>query len=131
MTEINDKNFVDVAEQSILELKNLKNKNGKPKGMVTTSKIRNLLAMTSEIYNDVVNNENDDLTDDIKARIEYLRIRFVYEAGREETVKDFVKTAKILDVLKNTNGTKKGYVFFNRYMEALVAFHKYHGGKDK
>ena len=38
--------------------------------------------------------------------------------------------AQILDVLKEINGSKKNYILFSRYMEALIAFHKYYGGKD-
>lgn len=45
--------------------------------MVTTSKIRNLLAMASDIYNEVVILQEDQLSDELNGRIEYLRIRFV------------------------------------------------------
>jgi len=47
--------------------------------MVTTSKIRSILAMTSDIYNEVIMQQNDKLSDDLAGRIEYLRIRVVYE----------------------------------------------------
>lgn len=131
MAGINEQNFVDEAEKAIKQLKSLKDRNGKEIKMVTTSKIRNLLAMSAEIYNDVLNFEGETLDDDIKSRIEYLRVRFIYESGREPRVKDFVEKAQVLEVLKSVNGSKRGYVFFNRYMEALVAFHKYYGGKDQ
>lgn len=98
--------------------------------MVTTSKIRNLLAMASDIYNEVVILQEDQLSDELNGRIEYLRIRFVYEAGREQTVRDFVTDAKLVEILKEIKGSRKNYILFSRYMESLVAFHKFYGGKD-
>lgn len=128
---INDENYVDEAEKVISKLKKKVNqRTGKPEPMVTTSKLRNLLAMTADIYNEVLNYQGDELPEDICSRIAYLRIRFVYEAGREPKVNDLVTESKILDIIKDINGNKRNYILFNRYMEALVAFHRYYGGKD-
>ena len=128
---INENNYADEAEKVILQLKNKTNpKTGKSVPMVTTSKIRSILAMTSDIYNEVLMQQDDKLSDDLAGRIEYLRIRVVYEAGREQSVKDFIMQAKILDILKEIKGSRKNYILFNRYMESLVAFHKFYGGKD-
>lgn len=127
---VNEQNYVDEAEKVIIKLKNLKDRNGKTVPLVTTSKLRNLLAMTADIYNEVMNQHSDKLNEDICSRIEYLRVRFLYEAGREKAVKSLVEEAGIIDVLRGVNGSKKKYILFNRYMEALVAFHKYYGGKD-
>lgn len=128
---INENNYADEAEKVIIQLKNKTNpKTGKSVPMVTTSKIRNILAMTSDIYNEVLMQQDDKLSDDLAGRIEYLRIRVVYEAGREQSVKDFIMQAKILDILKEIKGSRKNYILFNRYMESLVAFHKFYGGKD-
>lgn len=128
---INENNYADEAEKVILQLKNKTNpKTGKSVPMVTTSKIRSILAMTSDIYNEVIMQQDDKLSDDLAGRIEYLRIRVVYEVGREQSVKDFIMQAKILDILKEIKGSRKNYILFNRYMESLVAFHKFYGGKD-
>ncbi len=40
------------------------------------------------------------------------------------------ESAKIIDILKEIGGSRGKYILFSRYMEALVAFRKYHGGKD-
>ncbi len=131
MKTINDGNYVDIAETVIKKLKGKVNpRNNKPIPMVTTSKIRNLLAMSSDIYNNVLLLQDDKLDSDLIGRIEYLRMRFVYECGREPSVKDFVTEAKILDILKEISGSKANYILFNHYMEALIAFHKFHGGND-
>jgi CRISPR-associated protein Csm2 len=128
--KINDQNYVDEAEKVILKLKDKKDRKNKPIPLVTTSKLRNLLAMTADIYNEVMNNNGDRLSEEIGARIEYLRVRFLYEAGRETAVKSLVEEAGILQILKEIGNSKKNYILFNRYMEALVAFHKFNGGKD-
>ena len=132
---INENNYADEAEKVILQLKNKTNpKTGKSVPMVTTSKIRSILAMTSDIYNEVIMQQNDKLSDDLAGRIEYLRIRVVYEVGRDEDsdkpVKSFVMQSKILERLKEIKGSRKNYILFNRYMESLVAFHKFYGGKE-
>lgn len=65
-------------------------------------------------------------------RIEYLRVRFTYEAGKdsEGKVRDFVTEAGLLDILREIKGSRENFMLFNRYMEALVAFHRFYGGKD-
>lgn len=128
--QINEQNYVDEAEKVIIKLKDLKDKNGRTIPMVTTSKLRNLLTLTADIYNEVMNQNEDKLSEEICSRIEYLRVRFLYEAGREQAVKSLVTESNVLDVLKTINGSKKKYILFNRYMEALVAFHKFYDGKE-
>lgn len=128
---VNEQNYVDEAEKVILELKNMKDhRTGKPVPIVTTSKLRNLLAMTADIYNIILNQTEDKLPEEICSRIEYLRVRFLYEAGREPAVKNMIEKAGVLELLKNVKGSKRNYILFSRYMEALVAFRKYHVERD-
>lgn len=127
---VNEQNYVEEAERVIKILKDSKDARGKTVQMVTTSKLRNLLSMSADIYNEVLKSNADRLSAELSSRIEYLRVRFLYEAGRDNGVKMLVDTAGIIPLLKSVNGDKKRYILFNRYMEALVAFHKYYGGKD-
>lgn len=131
-TPLNESNYVDKAEAVMVKLTQPQLRNGKeykPK-IVTTSKIRNLLAMVSDIYNDVSVLNTDKLPDEIVGRINYMKIRFYYEAGREPAVKQLLDGAKVFDELKRIGESKKNYILFSRYMEALVAFRKYYGGSD-
>lgn len=133
MKMISNDNYVDEAEKVIRTLKGKKNpKNGRDIPMVTTTKIRNLLAMTADIYNEVLNISGDRLPEEINNRIEYLRVRFTYEAGKdsEGKVRDFVTEAGLLNILREIKGSRENFILFNRYMEALVAFHRFYGGKD-
>ena len=127
---LNIKEYVDDAEKVVSTLR----KNSFGKFDLTTSKIRNLLAMTSEVLNKVNNTRasaegKDDVTDGIRQDLNSLKIRTIYECGREESVKDFVKKAYILEHLKEIKTLDDCEVFCH-YMEALVAYHRYMGGKD-
>lgn len=128
MNIINEGNYSDVAQKVIKTLLQL-NKNGRI-NIISTSQLRNILAMSADIYNQVVPLEKD-LTDEINSRIEYLRVRCFYEAGRERLVKDFMRKSQIPEILREINGEKKNFILFNHYLEALVAFRKYYGGKDE
>ncbi len=128
MKIINEGNYSDVA-QNVIKTLSQPNKYGRI-NIISTSQLRNILTMSADIYNQVVPLEKD-LTDEINSRIEYLRVRCFYEAGRERLVKDFMKCSKIPEILREINGEKKNFILFNHYLEALVAFRKYYGGKDE
>ena len=128
---LNEENYVDLAEEAIRKLCKKTDRSGRAISIVTTSKIRNLLAMTADIYNDALNEKGEGLSGDIVARINYLKVRFVYEAGREPAVKNLVEEAEILEHLDEVKGNKSRYLLFSRYMEALVAYRKFYGGRDE
>ncbi|CUN22575.1 type III-A CRISPR-associated protein Csm2 [Eubacterium ramulus] len=128
--KLTEDNYTELAEKVIVKLSQEKRPNGKPVQMVTTSKIRNLLAMTADIYNDVINSQDEKLSTDIAGRIKYMKIRFVYEAGRQAEVKKLVEQAGLLEHLDDIGNSRKQYILFSRYMEALVAYRKFYGGKD-
>lgn len=58
---IHENDYVDQAEQAIKKLSAKKDQ----KALVTTSKIRNLLAMVSDIYNDVRNVQGEVLSEEL------------------------------------------------------------------
>lgn len=128
---LTEENYVEVAEKVMQDICSQKDRNGKSISPVTTSKIRNLLAMTAGIYNEVLNVQEDKLSNETIGRINYLKIRFVYESGREPKVKMLVQKADILQHLDEINGSRKQYILFSRYMEALVAYRKFLGGRDE
>lgn len=118
---LTDQTYVDKAEKSIEKLKRDRNGNF----FLTTSKIRRLLSLTSSLYDEVQNRPYEELID----RLAYLRVQYVYQAGRERDVKDFVQKADLLNALKEVND-KESLIRFCRYMEALVAYFKFYGGRD-
>ena len=124
--ELTKINYVDEAEAVVKKLEKDKWDNMK----LTTSKIRNILSMVSGIYNDVVHLSEDTLPEEIMERIQYLKMRFAYEAGREGAVRDLVNKARIREELDGIGNSKEKCIIFCRYMESIVAFHKYYGGRD-
>ncbi|TGY97289.1 type III-A CRISPR-associated protein Csm2 [Petralouisia muris] len=128
---ITEKNYVEKAEAAIQLHKNkINEKTKKKKPMVTTSKIRNLLSMTADICNEVMDCKEEKLNDELCGRIDYLKVRVLYEAGREPVVREFVEDTNMLKCISEIGGSKKNYLLFSRYMEALVAYHRFYGGKD-
>jgi len=105
---------------------------GRNYNQFTTSKIRNILAKVSEIYNDVSISQNELLDSDIQNRIAYLKVRLIYECGREpRVIKPFVEKAGLLDLLDGIGNDRQRLIDFAHYMEALVAYHRFYGGSDK
>ena len=102
---------------------------------ITTSKIRGLLSGMSDIYNDVVRVEGEELPQDIVDRIQYLKVQFVYEYSRDDkkdgSVRRFINESKILNKIDQIGTSKKKFIEMERYMEALVAYHRFYGGKDE
>ena len=102
---------------------------------ITTSKIRGLLSGMSDIYNDVVRVEGEELPQDIVDRIQYLKVQFVYEYGRDDKkdgpVRRVINESKILNKIDQIGTSKKKFIEMERYMEALVAYHRFYGGKDE
>ncbi len=121
---ITEENYVGKAESVITALIGRKE-------LLTTSKIRKLLAILSEIYTDARHDGKKELSDEIKSRIQYFKMRFVYEAGREKTVKAFWEAAQIEKQIDKIGNSKKELILFCHYMEALVAYRKFLGGKDE
>ena len=126
--KINEKTYVDEAERVILKLK-IPGRDGKARLKLSTSKIRNLLSMVSELYTDAQHTRSAELTDEQMGRIQYLKMRMAYESGREQSVREFVEAANLLTYISEIGESKKNLLLFCNYMEALVAYHKYHGGE--
>lgn len=134
--KLTEDNYTEIAEKAIKALLQEKNRRGNtvtPVEPVTTSKIRSLLAMTADIYNDVINLQEEKLPADIIGRIKYMKIRFIYEAGRDRElkVKKLVEEAELIEHLDEIGNSRKQYILFSRYMEALVAYRKFYYEKDE
>ena len=85
MQELTKTKFADQAEkvmQSMIEI----DKRGNEQIRLTTSKIRNLLSMTNVLYNHARQKKNEVLDEDLQRDIQYLKMRFAYESGREPEV---------------------------------------------
>ncbi|GFO85360.1 type III-A CRISPR-associated protein Csm2 [Anaerostipes butyraticus] len=132
MAKIDKLTYVDQAEKVIKSMRE-KNRNGGYRISLTTSKIRNILSLVTAIYNQVIHDPNPELSEDICQEIQYLRLRIIYEAGRDDKDKDvmkFVKKAELIENIQSIGKSREQFLLFCRYMEALVAYHRFYGGRD-
>lgn len=125
MKMLNKLEYVKQAENVIEKLERDENDDIN----LTTNKIRNMLALTNELYNMAKRVKGDKIGEDIQSHIQYIKMKLVYEAGRDGSSKDFVNKSEILTYLDSVGDSKETLIMICHYMEALVAYHKYNGGK--
>lgn len=116
-------NYVDEAEKVMRAL-------FENRSRITTTKLRGFLTLVNDIYNAENLRTETELSSESKLKLMRLRVRVVYDAGRERDVKDFVEKAKLLEYLKGVGDSREAMIHFAHYMEALVAYHRYLGGRD-
>ena len=127
---LNKTNYVDLAEKAINEMLNRRDKYGKKYPKLTTTKIRKILSMSADIYNDVKRTTSEKIDEEMRGRLQYLRMHIVYEAGRDGAVKNLVETARLLECIQEIGSSREQLIVFCHYMEALVAYHRFLGGRD-
>lgn len=126
MTVIQD-DYVKQAERVISGLP--KNRFGDFE--LTTTQLRVLLSLTAQLLDETQQSTEPTLPPPLQDKVQYLRVRFVYQSGREPKVKTFVQNAQLLDALEEIGDSRDKLLRFCRYMEALVAYKKYLDPKDK
>lgn len=134
--------YVKRAENILTELQERENREKNDRNikykfkLVTTSQLRKFLALSNAIYNEVKILElkgeikNDKLPEDIINEILSMKVKLVYQCGREKAVKDFVEKSELLSEIDKINGSYTAFKDFFSYVEALTAYHKFVGGKD-
>lgn len=130
MQQLTKTNFAEQAEKVIQSMVET-NKRGEKVIRLTTSKIRNLLSMTNVLYNRARQKKNETLDEDMLKDIQYLKMRFAYESGREKDVKVFVEKARIMSHIDAIGKSRENLLLFCNYVESLVAYHRFYGGKDR
>ena len=123
--ELTNTNYVDKAEEVILKLK----ESGGGRIRLTTSQIRNILTITSTIY-DNAKRKKGPLDEEELMSVQLLRTKFVYESGRDKNVEQFIQMADLINLIKSVGEYREKLILFCKYMEALVAYHRFEGGKD-
>ena len=109
--------------------------------LVTTSQIRKFLTAVNTVTEKVnaykleKTDDYDTLPVELQAQIKYLKVKLAYQIGRNRSkwgnpVEDFEKEAGLMSLIDGIKSSTKEYEKFAHYIEALVAFHKFYGGKD-
>ena len=119
-----DDDYVSRAEKCMKNLGevNYRNKNKRNYHDLTSSQMRNLFALVTRVYNTKVLASKPITPADIGS----IKVRMVYEAGRKADVERFLSSSELLTGLDYIGMDKDRFLRYERYMEALVAYHYYY-----
>ncbi|WP_145462495.1 type III-A CRISPR-associated protein Csm2 [Staphylococcus hominis] len=112
------------------------NKKGRKKQVLfnglTTSKLRKLMEQVNRLYTIAFNSNEDQLNEEFIDELEYLKIKFYYEAGREKSVDEFLRKTLMFQIIDRViqKESKKFFLDYCKYFEALVAYAKYYQKED-
>jgi len=98
---------------------------------ISTSKIRSFLSIANDIYTSESKSKDENLKKDSIEKLNMMRVRIIYEAGRyKDDVKPFVEDSKLINYIKSIGTSRKKFINFFRYLEALVAYHRFFNERD-
>lgn len=122
----------DIAKEAEQVILNLKDQNH-GKIYLKTNQIRKFLTAVNAITNkvNVYKAKHLDATElpaELAGEIQFLKVKAAYQAGRERSVKDFMVQSKMKHRIEEIGASISKYEEFAHYVEALVAYHKFHGG---
>ncbi len=129
---INLKAF-DVVAEAEKAMRSLQDRTGNIN--VTRSQIRKYLTAVNVVRNKVElfkakNIGASRLPDELVAEVKFLKINLLYQAGRANTVKKFMEAARLDSIIDSIGDETESFIKFTKYVEALVAYHKFLGGRD-
>ena len=97
---------------------------------ITRTKLRSIYNMLLEAIADETDNHSDTLLTDTVMELKMFRVRMVYDAGRDKSVKQFLQASSLLGFLKSIDTDKEKLSVYCKYFEALVAYHRFMHPKD-
>lgn len=97
---------------------------------ITTSKLRNILSLLMDVYNTEMLRTEETICEDSVVKLQMARIRIAYECGRDRNTKEFVDAAHLLPWLKDVGKNRAQAIRYVHYLEALVAYHRFFGGRE-
>ena len=107
---------------------------------VKTSQLRKFLTAVNTLSNKITvyraqHKQTKQLSSELTSEIKYLKVKITYQIARGATrwgnpVEDFVHSAKLIQRIEDIGTDVVKYQEFAKFIEALVAYHKFYGGKD-
>ena len=135
--------YVAKAESVIKQL----SRNEKNEILLNTSQLRKILSAITDVKNKVSVEAAKKISPELQLEIRFLKTILVYQAGREiekskeknnknnnkksnyitiNAVDEFIEKADLISLLDKIGDDLKRFYRFCKYIEALVAFHKYY-----
>ena len=104
---------------------------------ITTTKLRSIYSLILDIYNSERSRDDKALEEANRLKLQMIRVRIAYEVGREDrgnAVGTFIQNTNLIGYIKwiesnEPGNSRENFMNFARYMEALVAYHRFYGGK--
>lgn len=91
----------------------------------------NLVRDRIEVYK-MQGQEPDKLPPELVAEVKFLKVKLLYQAGREKNIVGaFVEKSGLVEMIDSIGDSTARFDIFAKYVQALGAFHKFYGGKDK
>lgn len=91
----------------------------------------NLVRDRVEVYK-MRGQEPDRLPPELVAEVKFLKVKLMYLAGREKNIVGaFVEKSGLIEMIDSIGDSTERFDTFSKYVQALGAFHKFYGGKDK
>lgn len=124
------------AEAVVKALSRRSDRQGHEQIQLTKSQIRKFLAAVNALTNKIAvyrtqSGQAKDLNGALAAEVKYLKVKLAYQAARYKgTVGDLAEKAKLKERIDGIGTDMKKYEEFAHFMEALVAYHKFYGGRD-
>lgn len=123
------KDIAREAESVILQLK-AENNGELP---LQTNQLRKFLTAVNSLTNHVnvykaKHPQATELPEELAGEVQFLKVKAAYQAGRFPGVRKFMDASKMEKRITEIGSGIGKYEEFSRYMEALVAYHKYHEG---
>ena len=76
--------------------------------------------------------EPDKLPPELVAEVKFLKVKLLYLAGRDKNIVGaFADKTGLPEMIDNIGDSTERFTEFAKYVQALGAFHKFYGGKDK
>lgn len=128
----------DIAGEAEAVVKSLiqPNRQGREEIPLTKSQIRKFLAAVNALTNKVAvyraqSGQMEVLSGSLASEVKYLKVKLAYQTARNRgTVGAFADKARLKERIDGIGTDMKKYEEFAHFMEALVAYHKFYGGRD-
>ena len=65
------------------------------------------------------------LSDDVQSHIQYVKMKIIYAAGKDNAVKTFLEKSSLISYLNGIGDSRDDLILVCHYMEALVAYHRF------
>ncbi len=126
-------NKTDFADVTALEINEVADKKGKEFKPIKTNQIRNFFSHFGTIKNKYKTLKiNNQPIDQLDTNLILIKPKLAYAKGRNPVVEPFQSLIfEVIDLVYNSKNKEKAYINFFEFVEAIVAYHKYYGGKDQ